>query len=82
MATFDEVLVAVKKKLKFKHEDWYDGQWVLWDNDEKHLQLSPKFLLSDKWHIQEDIKPVQKAVDKSANLEVDDSVKKTHYSKK
>jgi hypothetical protein len=75
MATFDKVLKAMSEGKRFRHDDWYDGQFLLWENKEKHLMLSPKFLLSDKWQIQDD-------VENSVEKETDDSVKKKHQVKK
>jgi len=57
MARFDEVLNALVDGKKFRHENFYDGQWIEWANNDKHLMLSKKFLLSESWEIQPDESP-------------------------
>jgi hypothetical protein len=52
MATFEEALEAMRVNKKIRHDNWYDGQWILWENQDKHLMLSPKQLLSEKWEIE------------------------------
>ncbi len=54
MATFSEVVEAIRNNKKIQHQDWYDNQFITWDNHEKYLMLSPKQLLSDEWVIEED----------------------------
>lgn len=75
MAKFNDVLEAIKNNKKFQHENFYDGQWISWQNQDKHLLLSPKFLLSDRWQI-------EPADDVDNFVDSDDSVKKKQQAKK
>lgn len=75
MASFKDVLEAIRTGNKIQHDGWYDGQWIEWANQDKYLMLSPKQLLSHDWRIAP-VVPVDNFVDS------DDSVKKKRHGKK